>query len=104
MVDRTAGLHTPLALTVFTRCDVITLLGGAMSAMATGRFLRGRKGIVRNSNLEAFTINGRTPFPFQVDGDDLGDTMRLDVRHVPDALTLVTPTTIDSPSAPTSRY
>ena len=99
-VDRTAGLHTPLALTVFTRCDVVTLLGSAMSALGTGRFLRGRKGVVRRSNLESFTITGRVPFAQQVDGDDLGDALRLTVRHVPDALTLVTPTTIETPETP----
>ncbi len=93
-VDRTANLHTPLALTVFTKCDVITLLGSAASAMGSGRFLRGRKGVQRRSDLEQFVIRGRKPFPRQVDGDDLGDTMRLDVQHIPDAITLVTPTTL----------
>ena len=93
-VDRTAGLHTPLALTVFTRCDVITLLGSAVSALGTGRFLRGRKGVIRRTDLDAFTITGPRPFARQVDGDDLGDTCHLDVRHIPDAITLVTPTTI----------
>ncbi len=96
MVDRTALLHTPLALTVFTRCDVITLLGSAMSALGTGRFLRGRKGVVRRTDLEHFTITSDRPFARQVDGDDLGDTTRLEVRHIPEALTLVTPTTVTS--------
>ncbi len=97
-VDRTANLHSPLALTAFTRCDVVTLLGSTVSAMGSGRFLRGRKGVIRRTALENFTVEGRMPFPRQVDGDDLGDTMRLEVSHVPDALTLVTPTTIEDPA------
>ena len=99
-VDRTANLHTPLSLTAFTKCDVITLMGSAASAMGSGRFLRSRKSIKRHTDLESFTIAGRKRFPRQVDGDDLGDTMRLEVQHIPDAITLITPYT--SLSAPTS--
>ena len=32
-----------------------------------------------------------TPFPYQVDGDYLGETNRLEFRHVPDAVRLVVP-------------
>jgi diacylglycerol kinase family enzyme len=32
------------------------------------------------------------PFPYQVDGDALGDTKRLEFVHVPDAVKLVFPT------------
>lgn len=96
-VQPAATLHTPIALTVFTRFDVVTLLGGATSAMFSGRFLRRRKGIVQVTDLEQATIVGRRPLAHQVDGDDLGDALRLEVAHVPDALTLVTPMTIDPP-------
>lgn len=94
-VDTTASLHTPLALTAFRKCDVVTLLGGAASAMGTGRFLRHRRAIVQRSDLERFTVHGRVPFPHQVDGDDIGNALRLEVEHVPSALTLVTPTTVE---------
>jgi diacylglycerol kinase family enzyme len=36
-------------------------------------------------------VEGFGPFPYQVDGDHLGDTERLDIRHVPDVLDLVVP-------------
>jgi diacylglycerol kinase family enzyme len=34
-------------------------------------------------------ITARRPLPLQVDGDDLGDTDRLVLRAVPDALQVV---------------
>ena len=32
-----------------------------------------------------------TPFPYQLDGDYLGEVERLEFHHVPDAVRLVTP-------------
>jgi diacylglycerol kinase family enzyme len=37
-------------------------------------------------------IEHDTPFPYQVDGDALGSTRRLEFSHVPDAVQLVFPT------------
>ncbi|HEY3833124.1 MAG TPA: diacylglycerol kinase family protein [Acidimicrobiia bacterium] len=93
-VEPSAGLHTPLAITAFRRFDVITMLGGAASAMGSGRFLRRRRGIERRTDVERCVVLGRSPIAHQVDGDDLGDASRLVVTHVPDAITLVTPTTV----------
>ncbi len=36
-------------------------------------------------------VEGRGPFPYQVDGDDLGDIEHLDIDYEPDALTVVLP-------------
>ena len=36
-------------------------------------------------------VEGHGPFPYQVDGDYLGDTERLEFRHEPDVLDLVVP-------------
>jgi diacylglycerol kinase family enzyme len=90
-VAREAGLHTPLALTAFQSISVLTLLGGSASAMASGRFLRRRRGVVHRRDLSALTVEGRGPFPYQADGDDLGDTERLEISYEPDTLTLVVP-------------
>ena len=38
------------------------------------------------------TVTGYGPFPYQVDGDYLGDTERLEITHEPDVLDLVMPT------------
>ena len=88
-----AGIERSIALTAFTRIDVITLLGGAASAMASGRFLRARHGIVHRHGLEELRVRSRSEagFPWQVDGDDLGDTDELDITHEPACLRLVLP-------------
>ena len=43
-----------------------------------------------HTDLAAFVIEHDAPFPYQVDGDYLGETDRLEFRHVPDAVRLVT--------------
>ncbi len=86
-----AGLDRALALTAFTRVDVVTLLGGAASAMATGRFLGRRDGVVHRHDLCSLQVAGRRPFAWQVDGDDVGDTPALTVRYEPACLTVLLP-------------
>jgi hypothetical protein len=36
-------------------------------------------------------VEGYGPFPYQVDGDYLGEVEHLDIRHEPDVLRLVIP-------------
>jgi diacylglycerol kinase family enzyme len=98
-VEPAAGLHTPLTITAFRRFDVVTMLGSSASAMGSGRFLRRRRGVERRTDIERAVVLGRHPVPHQVDGDDLGDAARIVVTHVPDAITLVTPTTVDDPAS-----
>jgi hypothetical protein len=43
------------------------------------------------TDLTALLVEAPTPFPYQVDGDHLGDTRRLEFRHEPDVLSLVVP-------------
>ncbi|MEJ7585570.1 MAG: diacylglycerol kinase family protein [Acidimicrobiales bacterium] len=43
------------------------------------------------TDLDAFTVVGHGPFPYQVDGDHLGDTEELVFRHAPAILDLVLP-------------
>lgn len=90
-VEPRVGLDTPLAVTAFTSIDAVSLLGGAASAMASGRFLRSRRQIVQRAGLDELRVIGRRPFPWQVDGDDLGDTPSLTIRHEPACLDIVIP-------------
>src|SRR3954453_3120968 len=83
-VEPSVGLHTSLGITAFTRFDALTLLGGATSAMASGRFLRRRRGIERRTDVTRAVVLGRTPVAHQVDGDDLGDGARLAIDYVPE--------------------
>jgi diacylglycerol kinase family enzyme len=42
-------------------------------------------------DLERFTIESEEPFPYQLDGEYLGEATRLEFQHVPDAVCLVFP-------------
>jgi diacylglycerol kinase family enzyme len=86
-----AGLDRPLALTAFRALDMITLLGGAGSAMHKGEFLAHRKGVDHRADVHRLIVRDGTPFPYQVDGDDVGNTPQLDIEYEPDALTIVVP-------------
>lgn len=86
-----ATLDRPLVAITFRTMSaraIFASLGGA---------LRGG-GITPNENVAVFdavdelVIEGSSTFPYQVDGDYLGETNRLHFRHVPDAVRLVFPT------------
>jgi diacylglycerol kinase family enzyme len=61
------------------------------SALGTGRYLRNNRWTDHRTDLTDITVEGYGPFPYQVDGDHLGDTERLVIRHEPDVLDLVLP-------------
>ena len=91
-VNRNAGLDTRLSLTAFTpRLRAVSLVGGAASSIRTGRFLAHRKDVVQLDDLKALHVRADAPFPYQVDGDDVGDTSELRIGLETDALTLALP-------------
>ena len=62
------------------------------SALARGKRLAKNDAVLQRSDLDALTfVAYQGPFPWQVDGDYLGEVERLEVRYVPDCLTLVVP-------------
>ena len=91
-VTSSAGLDQHLALTMFRSLDVGVLLSAAGSAMLRGRRITRQRDILQLSNLGQLTLLAdHGPFPWQVDGDYLGEIERLEVSYVPDTLTLVMP-------------
>jgi len=91
-VTRAAGLDHKLALTMFRRLSMGVLIPAAISAMARGRRIERQRGILQLADLDAFTlVANHGPFPWQVDGDYLGEVERLEISYEPDALTLVMP-------------
>jgi diacylglycerol kinase family enzyme len=86
-----AGLDTPLSINAFQAMDAVTLLGGAASAMLSGRFLARRAGVVHRYGLTELEVTSMRPFPWQVDGDYVGMTNRLEFSYEPDVLNLVVP-------------
>ncbi len=56
-----------------------------------GTPLRSSRRVDRGDDVEGFRVEGHGPFPFQVDGDYLGEATDLTFTHEPDALHLVLP-------------
>lgn len=91
-VTPAAGLERKLALTAFDRLTAGVLVPAAFSAMARGRHLAHAKGVVQLADLDSLTLVAKdAPFPWQVDGDYLGEVEQLEIRYEPDCLTIVTP-------------
>ena len=59
--------------------------------MGSGKYLQRAPGIVQRHDLRELRVEGRGPFPYQADGDDLGDVENLDIDYEDDALTIVLP-------------
>lgn len=86
-----AALDRPLAVTAFQSLSAYLLLRGVASALTSGRFVKKASKLVHRADLESFSVVGSRPFPYQVDGDHLGDAERLAVSYEPDSLTLLVP-------------
>jgi diacylglycerol kinase family enzyme len=86
-----ATLDRGLAIVTFRSLALVTLLGAAASALGFGRDIRRRKHLDVRTDLTRFDIDGHGPFPYQVDGDYLGEIEHLSFRHEPDVLKLVLP-------------
>ena len=68
----------------------MTLLGGAASAMRTGRSCTTGAASCTAAASRGSRDEPR-PFPYQVDGDDLGDATPAHFTYEPDVLTVVLP-------------
>jgi diacylglycerol kinase family enzyme len=86
-----ATLDRGLAALTFRSLGFTKIVGAAGAALGFGRDLRKRRYLDVGTDLGALTIRGHGPFPYQVDGDFLGDTELLRFTHVPDILRLVLP-------------
>lgn len=86
-----ATLDRPLTAVTVRSMRTLPFLTIMASALGSGARLRSSKLIDYRPDVSALTIKGYGPFPYQVDGDHLGDVERLEFRHEPDALRLVMP-------------
>jgi diacylglycerol kinase family enzyme len=91
VVAPAATLDSPLSFTVVrTRhaAGMLTLAGAALSSPA---LLQRHPAVEHRDGVHTATVRSTEPFPYQVDGDYLGDVTRLDFSYAPDVLTLVVP-------------
>jgi diacylglycerol kinase family enzyme len=91
VVSPAAGLDRRLAVIGFERLSLPTLTRAAVSAMRDGGVLREHPSVHHWEDLAQVVVDAPGPVPFQVDGEYLGALDHLDLRHEPEALTLVLP-------------
>jgi diacylglycerol kinase family enzyme len=91
MIGKEASLDSRLVMITFRSLKLTTLVGAAASALRSGRRLRRDKLVNQRSDLDSITVTGHGPFPYQLDGDYLGEIEKLVLRYEPDALELVMP-------------
>jgi diacylglycerol kinase family enzyme len=86
-----AALDQPLVTLTVRSMGLVRLLSVSLAALRGGDRVRKVRGVELHDDVHELTVVGHGPFPYQVDGDYLGDTSELHFRWEPDALRLVLP-------------
>lgn len=86
-----ATLDHALSVVSLRSLRAIKLLRTAASALGFGRPVDAHRHVHSCDNIASAIVTSDTPFPYQLDGDYLGETQRLEFQHVPDMLTLAMP-------------
>jgi diacylglycerol kinase family enzyme len=88
---REATLDRGLAAVTLRTLDFVKTMRIIASALGNGRYLRSSRWVDHRVDLAGLEVRGFGPFPYQVDGDHLGDAEHLVFRHEPGVLHLVLP-------------
>ena len=86
-----ATIDDPLALVTLTSLGLMETFRAVGAAMKGGQRLRNRPNVEIRTDLHHFIVRGHRPFPWQVDGDHLGDADVLEFRWEPQVLDLIVP-------------
>jgi diacylglycerol kinase family enzyme len=86
-----ASLDDELTVTVLRTLRSTVVLRAAVAAVGRVTYLTSSPEIVQHDHVGAVDVTSDSPFPWQVDGDYLGEVERLEIVHRPDCLTLVVP-------------
>ena len=89
-----ATLERGLVAITFRTMRVTAILGSLGGALRGGGVEPSKHLDVR-TDLSRLTISGTAPFPYQLDGDYLGETPRLEFEHRPNAVNLVRPRAVE---------
>ena len=87
-----ASLDRGLVSLVLRSLSFTTIVGAAASALGSGRHVRTARTTDYRTDLDGLRVSGYGSFPYQVDGDYLGEVTELVFRHEPEVLRLVVPT------------
>ncbi|HEY4331371.1 MAG TPA: diacylglycerol kinase family protein [Ilumatobacteraceae bacterium] len=85
-----ANLHNGLVVITFKTLKVAAILKSLGGALRGGG-VKPTKFLDVHNDVESLTIEHHEPFPYQLDGDYLGEVRSLSFRHVQDAIRLVRP-------------
>jgi diacylglycerol kinase family enzyme len=99
-VNPAVGLDRGLGMTTFRDLGFGPTLAYLGEALLGGGRLARDKRVVQRADLDRIVVTGHGPFPYQVDGDFLGDVERLELRHLPEALRLVLPAKVAQINGP----
>jgi diacylglycerol kinase family enzyme len=86
-----AGLDSALSVTVVRVKRATAMLSLAAAAMLSPEMLHRHPNVEHRDGVKSAVIAGTEPYPYQVDGDYLGEVDRLEFGYEPDVLTLVVP-------------
>jgi diacylglycerol kinase family enzyme len=86
-----ASLDEALTVTVLRTLRGAVIVRAATAAVSHDAYLTTSPEIVQRTDVERVEITAQAPFPWQVDGDYLGEVDRLSVAYESDRLTLVVP-------------
>jgi diacylglycerol kinase family enzyme len=86
-----ATLDRGLAVLTFRTLALLPLLGTALSALGSGERMRRGHHTDYRTDVDVLRVSGHGPFPYQIDGDYLGECTELQFRHEPEVLDLVMP-------------
>ncbi len=89
-LSHAATLDRGLVVVTFRTLRATAVLGGVVGALRGGG-VQANETLDEQVDLHHIVIEHETPFPYQVDGDYLGESDRLEFDHVPDAVRLVLP-------------
>jgi diacylglycerol kinase family enzyme len=86
-----ASLDDELTVTVLTTLRSAVVVRAAAAAVGRAGYLTTSPEIVQRRDVVALEVAADAPFPWQVDGDYLGEVEQLSVTYAPECLTVVIP-------------
>jgi len=85
------SLDTPLSAVVLRSMGAVTILGLVGLALRSDKGIVSRRKVTVTSGVVRAVLTPRTTVPYQVDGDYLGDSERLEFTWEPESLRLIVP-------------
>jgi diacylglycerol kinase family enzyme len=93
-----ASLENRLVVVTFRTLSATAIIGALITALKGGG-VQPNEHLVEWTDVSELVVSSTMPFPYQLDGDYLGETTRLEFSHVPEAVQLVYPGALSPPSS-----